>query len=180
MSIITVLFRALHYCTFQCLPALCYSVSFITALSSIIHHVVIVGSFVTPQVLVSFTMGPDPVHPTPATYRLIAEAIEADLQDPDARYTNPPKEFQQSAKKARHDPSRERAGWVDGCSAALPRRDSAPVPVQRGRGAYTPRGPISQPPRGYYRGRGSAKGFQRGYPRTGSRGHSYRGRRGSY
>jgi lysophospholipase L1-like esterase len=44
--------------------------------------------------------GPDPVHPTSAAYRMIAEAIEADLQDPDARYTNPPKEIQSSAKKA--------------------------------------------------------------------------------
>ncbi len=29
--------------------------------------------------------GPDPVHPTQAAYRLIAEAIEVDVQDPDAR-----------------------------------------------------------------------------------------------
>ncbi len=124
--------------------------------------------------------GPDPVHPTSAAYRMIAEAIEADLQDPEARYTNPPKETQPSSKKARHDPSRERAGWVDGCSAALPRRDSVPVPVQRGRGALASHSTTGLPPRGYYRGRGSARGFQRGYPRSGSRGHPYRGRRGSY
>jgi hypothetical protein len=124
--------------------------------------------------------GPDPVHPTQAAYRLIAEAIEADLQDPEARYTNPPKDFQQSAKKARHDPSREQAGWVDGCSAALPRRDSAPLPVHRGRGAHAPRGHTSQPARGNFRGRGSFKSYQRGYTRTGSRGHPYRGRGGSY
>jgi hypothetical protein len=76
--------------------------------------------------------GPDPVHPTAAAYRMIAGAIEADLMDVDARYTNPPKGLQTGPKKARHDPSRERAGWVDGCSAALPRRDSAPVPGLRG------------------------------------------------
>jgi hypothetical protein len=111
---------------------------------------------------------------------LIAEAIEADLQDPDARYTNPPKDTQQYAKKARHDPSCERAGWVDGCSAALPRRDSAPAPMNRGRGAHAPRTSMGPPPRGYFRGRGSAKNFQRGHSRSGSRGQPYRGRGGSY
>jgi hypothetical protein len=124
--------------------------------------------------------GPDPVHPTQAAYRLIAEAIEADLQDPDAKYTNPPKDTHQSAKKPRHDPSRERAGWVDGCSAALPRRDSAPIPMNRGRGAHTPHSSMGPPPRGYNRGRGSAKSFQRGFSRSGNRGHPYRGRGGSY
>ncbi len=124
--------------------------------------------------------GPDPVHPTSAAYRMIAEAIVADLQDLDARYTNPPKQIQSSAKKAHHDPSRERAGWVDGCSAALPRRDSAPGPVQRGRGTGTPPIAPGLPARRYNRGRGSGRGFQRGYPRSGSRGQPFRGRRGSY
>jgi hypothetical protein len=124
--------------------------------------------------------GPDPVHPTQAAYRLIAEAIEADLLDPEARYTNPPKDAQQYAKKARHDPSREHAGWVDGCSAALPRRDSAPVAMNRGRGAPAPRTSMGPPPRSYNRGRGSAKYFQRGYSRSGNRGQPYRGRGGSY
>jgi hypothetical protein len=57
--------------------------------------------------------GPDPMHPTSVAYRMIAEAIEADLQDLDVRYTNPPKQIQTGAKKARHDPSQERAGWVE-------------------------------------------------------------------
>jgi hypothetical protein len=123
--------------------------------------------------------GPDPVHPTQAAYRLIADAIEMDLQDPEARYTNPPKDLHQSAKRARYDPSRERAGWVDGCLAALPRRNSAPLPVHRGRGTHAPRGHMAEPARGTPRGRGSFKNFQRGYNRSGSRG-PYRGRGGSY
>ncbi len=124
--------------------------------------------------------GPDPVHPTQAAYRLIAEAIEADLQDPDAKYTNLPKDSLQPAKKSRHDPSRERAGWVDGCSAALPRRDSAPVLTNRGRGAHAPRSSMGPPPRGYNRGRGGARSIQRGSSCSGYRGHAYRGRGGSY
>jgi hypothetical protein len=124
--------------------------------------------------------GPDPVHPTQAAYRLIAEAIEADLQDPSAKYTNPPKDSLQPAKKARHDPSMERAGWVDGCSAALPRRDSAPAPINRGRGVHTPRSSMGPPPRGYNRGRGGARSFYRGSSRSGYRGHAYRGRGGSH
>jgi hypothetical protein len=55
---------------------------------------------------------------------MMVEAIKADLQDKEARYTNPPKHLQLGAKKAGHDPSLEREGWVDGCSAALPRKDS--------------------------------------------------------
>jgi hypothetical protein len=123
--------------------------------------------------------GPNPVHPTQAAYRLIAEAIELDLQDQDARYTNPPKDLHQGAKRLRYDPSLERAGWVDGCSAALPRRDSAPLPVHRGGGAHAPRGHVVVPARGNQRGRGSFKNLQRGHNRSGSRG-TYRGRGGSY
>jgi hypothetical protein len=121
--------------------------------------------------------GPDPVHPTTAAYRMIAGAIEADLLDSDARYTNPPKNLQPGPKKARHDPSLERAGWVDGCSAALPRRDSAPCPGQRGRGS-SGSAPV-HPTRGFFRGRGSARGSTRGSNRPG-RGYVFRGRRGSY
>jgi hypothetical protein len=123
--------------------------------------------------------GPDPVHPTTAAYRMIAGAIEADLLDGDTRYTNPPKGLQAGAKKARHDPSLERAGWVDGCSAALPRRDSAPCPVQRGRSTNSSHSAPVQSTRGFFRGRGSARGFNRGPTRSG-RGHAFRGRRGSY
>jgi hypothetical protein len=123
--------------------------------------------------------GPDPVHPTTAAYRMIAGAIEADLLDSDARYTNPPKGFQPGPKKARHDPSLERAGWVDGCSAALPRRDSVPCTVQRGRSANSSGSAPVHSTRSFYRGRGSARGSTRGSTRPG-RGHVFRGRRGSY
>ncbi len=85
-----------------------------------------------------------------------------------------------SAKKARHDPSQERAGWVDGCSAALPRKDSFTVPGPRGHSISASPGIPGPSPRHYNRGRGSARGFQRGYPRAGSRGYPLRGRRGSY
>jgi hypothetical protein len=124
--------------------------------------------------------GPDPVHPTSVAYRMIAEAIEADLQDLDARYTNPPKQIQTSAKKARHNPSQERAGLVDGCSAALPRRDSVTGPGQKGRSIGALPSTPGPPPRRYNHGRGSARGFQRGYPQSGSRGYPLRGWRGSY
>jgi hypothetical protein len=125
--------------------------------------------------------GPDPVHPTSVAYRMIAEAIEADLQDLDASYTNPPpKKIQTGAKKARHDPNQERAGWVDGCSAALPRRDSVTGPRQRGRSISALPATPGPPPCRYNRGRGSARGFQQGYSRSGSRGYPLRGWRGSY
>jgi hypothetical protein len=67
--------------------------------------------------------GSDPVHPTSAAYRVIAESIEVDLNDTGARYTNPARALQ-VPKRPRYDPSQDRAGWVSGCSAALPRRDS--------------------------------------------------------
>jgi hypothetical protein len=70
--------------------------------------------------------GPDPVHPTGAAYRLIAEALESDIENPDARYTNPGKATP-LFKRPRYDPSLHRDGWVAGCSAALPRRDSGPI-----------------------------------------------------
>jgi hypothetical protein len=69
--------------------------------------------------------GPDPVHPTGAAYRLIADALESDIENPDSRYTNPGK-ASALFKKPRYDPSLHRDGWVIGCSAALPRRDSGP------------------------------------------------------
>ncbi len=60
---------------------------------------------------------PDPVHPTAAAYRVMADAIEIDLLNPDAKYTNPVN-IQRDYKKARQDPSMERASWVSGCSRA--------------------------------------------------------------
>jgi hypothetical protein len=58
--------------------------------------------------------GPDPVHPTGAAYRVIAESLETDAANPDARYTNPGRTDIQH-KKPRYDPSLHREGWVSGC-----------------------------------------------------------------
>jgi hypothetical protein len=90
--------------------------------------------------------GPDPVHPTAAANRVMADAIENDLQNPDAKYTNPANS-QREFKKARQDPSLERASWVSGCSAALARRDSTPSVSVRGflRGRNNPSGVFAHP-----------------------------------
>ncbi len=119
----------------------------------------------------------DPVHPTSAAYRQIAESLEEDLRDEGARYTNPTKAVQ-SKKKPRYDPSLDREGWVSGCSAALSRRDTGQSSSSRGR---APAGsgwtPTHRGQRPYFRGR-SLGGPQRGS----NRGNGFRkfsgGRRG--
>jgi hypothetical protein len=110
--------------------------------------------------------GSDPVHPTSAAYRLIAESLEEDLRDDDARYTNPTRAAQ-TKKKPRYDPSLDREGWVSGCSAALTRRDNNKSTAPRGRSAagsgWTPPHRGQRP---YYRGRSSG-GPHRGSNRGG-------------
>ncbi len=110
--------------------------------------------------------GPDPVHPTGAAYRLIADAVESDIENPDSRYTNPGKAMP-LIKKPRYDPSLHRDGWVAGCSAALQRRDSGPnKPAVRGSGWP----PTTRGRQGRYRGLpfggrstgGSTRGIVRG------------------
>jgi hypothetical protein len=110
--------------------------------------------------------GADPVHPTSAAYRLIAESLEEDLRDDDARYTNPTKAVQ-TKKKPRYDPSLDRDGWVSGCSAALTRRDNDKPTAVRGRSAAG-RGwtPSHRGQRPYSRGRSSG-GPHRGSNRGG-------------
>ncbi len=109
----------------------------------------------------SMQWGDDPINPTAAAYKKIAAAIIADLDDGNARYTNPPRTaVTQSAKKPIVDLSLERADWVRGCPAALPRRDSLP-------GA--PRG--SGGPRGHWAARARPFAAKRGM-------HFIRGRRG--
>ncbi len=80
--------------------------------------------------------GLDPIHPTSAAYRVIAKAIEEDLRDTGARYTNPARGLQIS-KRPRYDPSQDWAGWVSGCSAATPRSrhraEETPLVVEAGR-----------------------------------------------
>jgi lysophospholipase L1-like esterase len=129
--------------------------------------------------------GPDPVHPTAAAYRVIAEALDTDAANPDARYTNPGRKDTRH-KKPRYDPSLHRDEWISGCSAALQRRDCYP-PKTPARGSGGP-----SPNRGYharhrgrsYGGRPSYGGRSSGGPTRGSyRGGGYRkfhgGRRGS-
>jgi lysophospholipase L1-like esterase len=114
--------------------------------------------------------GPDPVHPTSAAYRLIAEALEADIENPDARYTNPGKATS-LFKKPRYDPSLHRDGWVAGCSAALPRRDSGQIsPAQRGSG----RTPHFRGRQGRYGGRSLGGRSSGGFTRGAIRGGGYR------
>ncbi len=121
--------------------------------------------------------GSDPVHPTSAAYRLIAESLEEDLRDDGARYTNPTRAAQLK-KKPRHDPSLEREGWVSGCSAALSRRDTVQSASTRGNvSVRSSWAPSHRGQRSYFRGRAS------GGPLRGSnRGNGFRkfsgGRRG--
>jgi hypothetical protein len=83
-----------------------------------------------------------------AAYRVMADALEADMLNPDSRYTNPGN-AQRTAKKSRYDPSKERASWVAGCSAAPTQRDSIPI----------------VPARGFHRGRGAASRARAQAPR---------------
>jgi hypothetical protein len=50
--------------------------------------------------------GPDLVHPTVAAYRVMADTLEFDMQNPDSHYTNPGNAHH-GLKKARYDPSKE-------------------------------------------------------------------------
>jgi hypothetical protein len=125
--------------------------------------------------------GDNPVHPSPAAYRKMASDLEADLMTPEARYTNPVRTGEKApAKKLKTDDSLNRASWVNGCPAALPRRDSANRKprgsVYRGstsfarpaRGGSMPHGRYSHRGRGYapstgwpFRS-GRARGMRRG------------------
>ncbi len=70
--------------------------------------------------------GADPVHPSTAAYRQMAELIEADLVNAEARYTNPAKKVP-SEKRQKIDLSLQRADWVSGCSAAASRRENPSI-----------------------------------------------------
>jgi hypothetical protein len=78
--------------------------------------------------------GRDPVHPSAAAYRKMAEDISEDLSNAEARYTNPVHAVAKSAPKRQLvDISLQQEEWVSGCPAALPRRDSAPGQCARGK-----------------------------------------------
>jgi hypothetical protein len=53
--------------------------------------------------------GPDPVHPTGAAYRMMADSLESDIGNTESRYTNPGKPDPMS-KKTRYNPSLDREG----------------------------------------------------------------------
>ncbi len=74
--------------------------------------------------------GTDPVHPTGAAYRMMADLIEKDLSNEEARYTNPPN-CTGIGKRLRPDLSNERAEWIKGCSAATARCDLLPPPPKQ-------------------------------------------------
>jgi hypothetical protein len=97
--------------------------------------------------------GANPVHPSAAAYRCMAEQLEKDILNLDARYTNPVKHHDE--KKPRIDLSLGRADWVAGCSAAATRRDT-------------------NPPYASTSGRAAVSG-RPGYGLRGHRGHSLHG-----
>ncbi len=108
--------------------------------------------------------GNNPVHPTAAAYRCMADCLMTDIQNEEAKYTNPSKPTGDS-KRPKIDLSQGRDNRVTGCSAAAPRRDirdssGSSVPGQRHQNIGTSH-------------RGSARGSR-------SRGSvaSYRGSRG--
>jgi hypothetical protein len=83
------------------------------------------------------------------------------------KYINPPKyHFSATApKKLRTDLARSRQGWVEGCSAALPRR-------------YKERSGKGNPSQHTHRGRGSASSRAHGAPGFRARGGHWRSARG--
>jgi hypothetical protein len=117
---------------------------------------------------ISDQWGSDAVHPLPVAYGIMAAAIESDVADPSAKYINAPKSLMgPPSKKLKVDHSKLRQGWVDGCSAALPRRDtvSGPLAMNDGPACGKPRGHSGSRPywvkrgssnsgRGRFRGRG--------------------------
>ncbi len=66
--------------------------------------------------------GNNPVHPTAAAYRCMADCLMSDIQNEEAKYTNPSRPTGDS-KRPKIDHSQGRDNWVTGCSAAAPRRD---------------------------------------------------------
>jgi hypothetical protein len=95
--------------------------------------------------IISQLWGTNPVHLRWEAYETLAAAIENDILTDDIKFVNPPKTRDDyMAKKPRMDLSHSRQGWVVGCSASIPRKDT--FSSTRGRG-----------PGGPSRGRGSWK-----------------------
>jgi hypothetical protein len=118
---------------------------------------------------ISELWGRDAVHPLPAAYEAMAAVMDKDIADEGARYINPPKTAAgPPSKKPRVDHSKLRQEWVDGCSAALPRRDTH----------NNLRYPRGQSPRGEGRGRGRGTFKPRPWSKFGRGGARGRGRGG--
>jgi hypothetical protein len=114
--------------------------------------------------------GSNPVHPSAAAYRCMAENLEKDVLNNEARYTNPGK--QQTHKKPRFDLSLGRADWVVGCSAAASRRDMMP-----GTSTTAAAGPSARAGRACFSRAGHRGQSLRGSTRSLKRGSSGRGGR---
>ncbi len=109
------------------------------------------------------------MHPSAAAYQKIAEDLNEDLSNAEARYTNPAKAtIRQEPKRPRVDYSLQREEWVAGCPAALLRCDSVPTSRSRGRPPF----------RGHKLMRGGAQQHGRGWPLRGLR--RMRGRGGRW
>jgi hypothetical protein len=74
---------------------------------------------------ISQLWGSDPVHPSRDAYEALANAIERDVLKEDVKYINAPTVHGGNpSKRPRTDLSQSRQGWVTGCSAVVPRRDT--------------------------------------------------------
>ncbi len=116
--------------------------------------------------------GMDPVHPLPEAYEELASKVMSDILIEGVKYINPPKEHHSAfaPKKPRTDLARSRQGWVEGCSAALPRRDTE----RSGKGTVR----TSNSGQHTHRGRGSASSRSRGAVGFRARGGHWRSARG--
>jgi hypothetical protein len=101
---------------------------------------------------ISKLWGGDAVHPLPEAYDALTSAIERDILMEDARYINPPKQSGGGpSKRFRTDFSKTRQQWVEGCSAAVPRRDT-----------YNPSAPRNNRTRGRGGGGGTGTSYRGG------------------
>jgi hypothetical protein len=121
--------------------------------------------------------GNNPVHPTAAAYRCMADCLMSDIQNKEAKYTNPSRPTG-TLTRPKIDLSQERDNWVTGCSAAAPRRDIDTQHAHSGKGGSSQRHQnrgTNHPMRGSVRGftgrssvassRGSRGGSRGGYGR---------------
>ncbi len=119
---------------------------------------------------ISELWGRDTVHPLLAAYETMASVMDKDISDEGARYINLPKlAAGPPNKKKKVDHSKLHQDWVDGCSVALPRRDTHSSQSNfhghpsRGRGRGRGRGTFrphlwNKSGRGNTRGRGMGGG----------------------